>query len=146
MLRKRNKSMMGGIVSSPTPTVPISGDSMTVMTVAVPGRARAKMLAAIQPAVPPPTIAMRLICLVSLIAQALRIANESRGEGRPFLALLPAAGKNCITTPGDRRGGARMLELAFHAEKVTASAIVISERQIWPLQIRVLFGVGQVLE
>src|SRR5258708_17085182 len=47
---------------------------------------------------------------------------------------------------GDRRGGARVLELALHAEKVTASAIVISERQIWPLQIRVLFGVGQVLE
>jgi hypothetical protein len=63
------------------------------MTVPVPGRARAKMLAAIQPAVPPPTIAMRLICLVSLIAQALRIANEPRGDDRPFLALLPAAGK-----------------------------------------------------
>src|SRR6202030_890792 len=113
MLRNRNKSMMGGIVASPTPTVPISGDSMTVMTLPVPGRARAKMLAANQPAVPPPTIAMRLICLVSLIVQALRIANESPGEDRPFLALLPAAGGNCTATPrGNRRGGARVLELA----------------------------------
>jgi len=41
--------------------------------------------------VPPPTIAMRLICLVSFIAWAL--AHESRGEDRPFLALPPAAGK-----------------------------------------------------
>src|SRR5882672_4806649 len=118
MLRKRNKSMMGGIVASPTPTVPMSGDSMTVMKVPVPGRARAKMLAAIQPAVPPPTIAMRLICLVSFIARALRIANESGGEDRPFLELLPATGEEMAPPrQGDRRGGARALELAFHAEK-----------------------------
>src|SRR6202035_2435062 len=85
--------MMGGIVASPTPTVPMSGDAMTVMTVAVPGRPRAKMLAAIQPAVPPPTIAMRLICLVSLIVQALRVTNVPPGEDRPFLAVLPAVSK-----------------------------------------------------
>src|ERR1700676_1933345 len=56
--------MIGGMVASPTPTVPMSGDSITVITVRVPGRARAKMLAAIQPAVPPPTMAMRLIRVV----------------------------------------------------------------------------------
>jgi hypothetical protein len=58
MLKNRSASMIGGIVASPTPIVPISGDSMTVMTVRVPGRARARMLAASQPAVPPPTIAI----------------------------------------------------------------------------------------
>ena len=58
MLRNRSTSMMGGIVASPTPTVPMSGDSITVMRVPVPGRARDNMLAASQPAVPPPTMAM----------------------------------------------------------------------------------------
>jgi hypothetical protein len=62
MLRKRNKSRIGGMVASPTPTVPISGDSTTLMAHPVPGMARAKMLAAIQPAVPPPTMAIRLMC------------------------------------------------------------------------------------
>jgi len=44
-------------------TVPISGDSISVMAVPVPGSERASMLAATQPAVPPPTIAMLLIRL-----------------------------------------------------------------------------------
>ena len=61
MLRKRSRSMIGGMVASPTPTVPMSGDSITAIAVPVPGRARARMLAAIQPAVPPPTMAMRWI-------------------------------------------------------------------------------------
>ena len=52
--------MIGGMVASPTPIVPMSGDSMTVMAQPKPGRARARMAAAIQPAVPPPTMAMRL--------------------------------------------------------------------------------------
>src|SRR5580704_3073931 len=63
MLRNRSTSMMGGIVASPTPTVPMSGDSITVMTVPVPGRARDNMLAASHPAVPPPTMAMLRIRL-----------------------------------------------------------------------------------
>jgi hypothetical protein len=37
MLRNRSASMMGGMVASPTPTVPISGDSITVIAVPVPG-------------------------------------------------------------------------------------------------------------
>jgi hypothetical protein len=45
----------------------MSGDSITVMTHPVPGNDLARMLAAIHPAVPPPTIAMRLIWLGSLI-------------------------------------------------------------------------------
>jgi hypothetical protein len=49
------------MVASPTPTVPISGDSMTVMAHPVPGKARANMPAAIQPAVPPPTMAILFI-------------------------------------------------------------------------------------
>src|SRR5258708_7598176 len=47
---------------------------------------------------------------------------------------------------GDRRGGGRPLEVAFHAGEETASPIVISERLIWPLQVRVLLCVRQVLE
>src|ERR1700691_4112564 len=61
ILRNRSRSTRGGMVASPTPTLPISGDSMTVMAHPVPGKARANMLAAIQPAVPPPTMAMLFI-------------------------------------------------------------------------------------
>jgi len=46
------------------------------MTVPVPGSARARMLAAIQPAVPPPTIAMRLICKLFDIAPNLETRSH----------------------------------------------------------------------
>ena len=49
---------IGGIVASPTPTVPISSDSTSVIaTLCVPST-RATAAAAIHPAVPPPMIAM----------------------------------------------------------------------------------------
>ena len=63
--------MNGGIVASPTPMVPMSGDSITVMTHCRSGSARARMLAAIQPAVPPPTMAMRLMRLSAVTSLAL---------------------------------------------------------------------------
>ncbi len=56
MPRKRKKSVIGGMVASPTPMVPMSGDSITVMP--RPGIDRASMLAATQPAVPPPRMAI----------------------------------------------------------------------------------------
>src|SRR5690348_14901887 len=49
-----------GIVASPTPTVPISADSISRISRRGPN-ARAKSAAAIQPAVPPPTITTRRI-------------------------------------------------------------------------------------
>jgi hypothetical protein len=88
---------MGGMVASPTPTVPISGDSMTVMAQPVPGSARASMLAAIQPAVPPPTMAMRLIRLLSLCAYP---TAGPRWRAHRRLAIGAATGAK-----GDRRGG-----------------------------------------
>src|ERR1700690_3754094 len=130
MLRKRSRSMMGGMVASPTPTVPISGDSMTVMTVPVPGKARARMIAAIQPAVPPPTITMRLIRLLSVIATPIRTIERKKKHRH---------------SGGNRRGGARALEFALHAEEVTATAVIIGEWQVLPLQVGVLRGVGDVL-
>ena len=80
---------MGGIVASPTPTVPMSGDSITVMAVPVPGSARASMLAAIQPAVPPPTIAMRLICRLSAIVPLLEREPPLSGREIDRHAGLP---------------------------------------------------------
>lgn len=47
-----------GIVASPTPTVPISSDSISVMSRTLP-RVRDKAAAAIQPAVPPPAMTTR---------------------------------------------------------------------------------------
>ena len=57
-------------MASPTPMVPISGDSMTVIAIPVPRNARASMLADSQPAVPPPTMTMERI-LRSLAASPL---------------------------------------------------------------------------
>src|SRR5690348_6414040 len=47
-----------GTVASPTPTVPICSDSISRID-SLPGNTRASAAAAIQPAVPPPTITMR---------------------------------------------------------------------------------------
>src|SRR5678815_3135076 len=58
--RNLRKSMIPGIVASPTPIVGISGDSMSWIEHVRP-TFLARALAAIQPAVPPPTIAIRLI-------------------------------------------------------------------------------------
>ncbi len=99
MLKNRSTSMMGGIVASPTPTVPMSGDSTTVMRVRVPGRARDNMLAASQPAVPPPTMAMlpirfsRVICSVSDIDDqtSWRRPNRNRYVGSMPRVLAPGA-------------------------------------------------------
>src|SRR5882757_8510386 len=52
---------MMGTVASPTPTVPISSDSISTMSMPARARNRARTAAAIQPAVPPPTMAARRI-------------------------------------------------------------------------------------
>src|SRR6185312_6407727 len=58
---------IGGTVASPTPTVPISGDSITVIA-QVCFSTRESAAAAIHPAVPPPRIAMRRMGSVGLIS------------------------------------------------------------------------------
>src|SRR5271167_2730852 len=136
--------MMGGMVASPTPTVPMSGDSITVMIVPVPGSARANMLAAIQPAVPPPTIAMRLICKLSAIPRNLDMRESHRTARR-----VPAGARTAAGTLSHRRtclgcGGAG-LELALYAEVEAATPVIIRERLIRPLQVRMLRFVGKVL-
>ncbi|MGM8228156.1 hypothetical protein ACSV5M_16375 [Cellvibrio sp. ARAG 10.3] len=50
--------MIEGTVDSPTPMVAISGDSIRVIFILLPCKAEDSKLAAIQPAVPPPTIQM----------------------------------------------------------------------------------------
>ncbi len=79
--------MIGGMVASPTPTVPISVDSINVIVQPDPGNARANMLAAIQPAVPPPTIA------ILRIRSGERLADDAVAcmiEGQKNFALLYA--------------------------------------------------------
>src|SRR5262245_55131845 len=60
--RKRRKSMIPGIVASPTPIVGMSGDSTSWIEHVRPSFLPSAA-AAIQPAVPPPTIAIRLMRL-----------------------------------------------------------------------------------
>src|SRR5690242_10565229 len=60
MRRRRRNSRIPGMVASPTPMVGMSGDSMSSIRQLAPS-CRASRLAAIHPAVPPPTMAMRSI-------------------------------------------------------------------------------------
>src|ERR1700761_8293229 len=58
---QRLKATIGGMVDSPTPMVPISDDSTSVMEGPLRLKTRARVAAAIQPAGPPPMIAMEVI-------------------------------------------------------------------------------------
>jgi hypothetical protein len=55
----RLKLRIGGIVASPTPTVPIASDSTSSIRRRPLSRKRDSAAAAIQPAVPPPTMTTR---------------------------------------------------------------------------------------
>jgi hypothetical protein len=73
--------LIGGIVASPTPTVPISSDSTSEMAI-VPPVARASAAAVIHPAEPPPTIAMERSrsgwCVISMIRKGLMNGEPRR--------------------------------------------------------------------
>src|SRR6267154_930737 len=71
---------IGGIVASPTPMMPISGDSMTRMPTPPGMRRRPRMAAAIQPAVPPPTMAISRTRLLD----GSRINLRRRGRAMRF--------------------------------------------------------------
>src|SRR5262245_50311128 len=120
MPRKRRKSRIGGIVASPTPTVPISVDSISSI-VHVDPSTRASALAAIHPAVPPPTMAMRRMRR-SLVASAMKPRLEMHAGADP-----PSA-------PADFRS----LHLQLEAEEVAPPRVGVRERHILELQVGVL--------
>src|SRR5262245_8765066 len=74
---------IGGTVDSPTPTVPISSDSISVMSSTVPS-CRESAAAAIQPAVPPPAITTFLISVL-FKRSSCRSAIEEIEQHRPDL-------------------------------------------------------------
>ena len=90
MPSKRLKSCIGGIVASPTPTVPISGDSMRRMLSSAPLLTRVSAAAAIQPAVPPPTMTIERIGPCGRHAAPIRAMNV-RWSGIEFAACRTAA-------------------------------------------------------
>jgi hypothetical protein len=83
--RKRWKVRIVGIVASPTPTVPISSDSISTMSSKGP-RCFDSAAAATQPAVPPPAITTRLIVCVSARGGAAVIGSTFAANARASAA------------------------------------------------------------
>ena len=74
----RLKSLIGGIVASPTPTVPISSDSTSSIAYGTPADILANAAAVIHPAVPPPT--MTIFSHLVLHVYSVNAARAPRAE------------------------------------------------------------------
>src|SRR3954466_12737498 len=74
----RWKLTSGGIVASPTPTVPISSDSMSLMSSTLPS-VREIAAATIQPAVPPPAMTILRTGLCSTVSPLSVQALQQEG-------------------------------------------------------------------
>src|SRR5690554_2957880 len=104
------KVLIGGMVDSPTPTVPIASDSTSCICNCL-LKNRASMAAAIQPEEPPPTISTRFIdCSVIVFPTTVSPAKK-----KPLLQVSTIAGA-CLHTH---------LEAVIHAQQVVGAKALV---------------------
>src|SRR3954471_823569 len=110
---------MAGMVASPTPTMPISDDSMSTIVRRGPST-RASAAAVIQPAVPPPAMTTDLTSCVDIIQAS---------QGLPVVKRPPPA----IADEGRRRPAPReerLLERVVHRQRVHRTIVLILDQVV----------------
>src|SRR6478735_2685365 len=130
MPNNRWKDVIGGTVDSPTPTVPISSDSTSVMSSSLP-KCVDSVMAAIQPAVPPPAITTFLTApgaanaLISILVPFDRGGDYGGENGDIPIFAAPTRQRGDLQSKSDTISAARI-----HSRESTGCQIQLFE---WPL-------------